>query len=353
MMLGADRWLSPSTLPRTNTHLDSWTLPQMGQRSERPLVDASSSTSDVRAVALLAFNLLPAQSCPTSFPRAQVTDRMQTQAAGMSNGSLSCDARDPVDAPGHGLLRGRGWSSSLAPRAWLPPRPTATRLDFRGSYLPVPATCSVVAYLCSLLRLTTLDQCSSPRDTGEQDHAGRTSCLVAIPSPLHQHSPHARKRRVSDLNDSIPGSLPGSASSNASGYGLPQSLVAGPSELDVGLGPSQPPPQVPSPVAKKGRTNTPWTPAEEQRLKALRDAGSSWSEIAKTFPTRTEGSVKKHWYKDMHYAEFAEDEVSNFSAALLQAIKDYENNKWKVIGQKVGKPAKACEQFAKEQGWKV
>lgn len=28
------------------------------------------------------------------------------------------------------------------------------------------------------------------------------------------------------------------------------------------------------------------------------------------------------------------------SVALLQAIKDYENNKWKVIGQKVGKPAK-------------
>jgi hypothetical protein len=63
----------------------------------------------------------------------------------------------------------------------------------------------------------------------------------------------------------------------------------------------------------------------------MRDAGSSWAEIAKvrsfwecnhrefeyladicvkqTFPTRTEGSVKKHWYKDMHYAEFAEDEV--------------------------------------------
>ncbi|KAF2481394.1 hypothetical protein BDY17DRAFT_318010 [Neohortaea acidophila] len=104
-----------------------------------------------------------------------------------------------------------------------------------------------------------------------------------------------------------------------------------------------------SPVVKKGRTNTPWTPAEEQRLKTLRDAGSSWSEIARTFPARTEGSVKKHWYKDMHYAEFAEDE----SAALLQAIKDYDNNKWKVIGAKVGKPAKACEQFAKEQGWKV
>lgn len=80
------------------------------------------------------------------------------------------------------------------------------------------------------------------------------------------------------------------------------------------------------------------------RLKQMRDAGNSWAEIAKTFPTRTEGSVKKHWYKDMHYAEFAEDE----SQALLNAIKEYENNKWKVIGQKVGKPAKACEQYAKE-----
>ena len=28
------------------------------------------------------------------------------------------------------------------------------------------------------------------------------------------------------------------------------------------------------------------------------------------------------------------------SAALLQAIKEYEASKWKVIGQKVGKPAK-------------
>lgn len=79
-------------------------------------------------------------------------------------------------------------------------------------------------------------------------------------------------------------------------------------------------------------------------MKQMRDSGNSWAEIAKTFPTRTEGSVKKHWYKDMHYAEFAEDE----SQALLNAIKEYENNKWKAIGQKVGKPAKACEQYAKE-----
>ncbi|KAI9758586.1 MAG: hypothetical protein M4579_002962 [Chaenotheca gracillima] len=128
------------------------------------------------------------------------------------------------------------------------------------------------------------------------------------------------------------------------------------------------------PAQKKSRTNTPWTPAEEQRLKTMRDNGSSWSEIAKTFPTRTEGSVKKHWYKDMHYAEFGEDEVMESilhgweavavckfanlllqqSAALLSAIKEYEASKWKVIGQKVGKPAKACEQYAKEHfGGKV
>jgi hypothetical protein len=55
----------------------------------------------------------------------------------------------------------------------------------------------------------------------------------------------------------------------------------------------------------------------------------------------------------MHYAEFAEDEVCSVShhrtrqllmyiksTALLNAIKDYEANKWKEIGKKVGKPAK-------------
>ena len=59
--------------------------------------------------------------------------------------------------------------------------------------------------------------------------------------------------------------------------------------------------------------------------------------------------------QDMHYADFAEDEVRHplfevmniwidtcQSAALLAAIKEYEASKWKVIGQKVGKPAKVC-----------
>jgi len=43
----------------------------------------------------------------------------------------------------------------------------------------------------------------------------------------------------------------------------------------------------------------------------------------------------------MHYAEFAEDE----SQALANAIKEYENNKWKAIGAKVGKPAKVSDSY--------
>jgi hypothetical protein len=52
-------------------------------------------------------------------------------------------------------------------------------------------------------------------------------------------------------------------------------------------------PQIPAPVddvvpvaqppAKKSRTNTPWTPQEELRLKQMRDAGNSWAEIAKVY----------------------------------------------------------------------
>ncbi|MCJ1365727.1 hypothetical protein MMC16_004852 [Acarospora aff. strigata] len=131
-----------------------------------------------------------------------------------------------------------------------------------------------------------------------------------------------RKRKVSDLNN--PFAPPSAASSSA--YPDPGNLG------EVIGAPVEPTSATQS--TKKSRTNTPWSPAEEQRLKTMRDAGSSWSEIA----------------KDMHYAEFAEDE----SAALLAAIKEYEASKWKVIGQKVGKPAKACEQYAREHfGGKV
>ncbi|KAB8078246.1 hypothetical protein BDV29DRAFT_15234 [Aspergillus leporis] len=149
-----------------------------------------------------------------------------------------------------------------------------------------------------------------------------------IPMPQPQLSPpNPKKRRASPQAGTGP-------TMTTSGT----TAAAGEVALDHGPGAPEAPPK------KKGRTNTPWTAEEEQRLKTMRDAGRSWSEIAKTFPTRTEGSVKKHWYKDMHYAEFDEDEA----IALREAIKEYEANKWKVIGQKVGKPAKACEQYAKE-----
>lgn len=70
----------------------------------------------------------------------------------------------------------------------------------------------------------------------------------------------------------------------------------------------------------------------------------------------------------MHYAEFGEDEVGPSvvtvapdrdegnadnvnmltpaqSAALLAAIKQYDADKWKVIGAKVGKPAKVSDMW--------
>ncbi|KAH8816221.1 putative Myb-like transcription factor-like protein [Xylogone sp. PMI_703] len=148
---------------------------------------------------------------------------------------------------------------------------------------------------------------------------------AVAPSPVAARN----KRRAS-------GSAPQINTMAAPSGGLPPSMTGNPPPMPTAdMGP---------PPAKKSRTNTPWTPAEEQKLKAMRDANHSWADIAKEFPNRTEGSVKKHWYKDMHYAEFAEDE----SQALLNAIKEYDANKWKAIGAKVGKPAKACEQYAKE-----
>lgn len=43
---------------------------------------------------------------------------------------------------------------------------------------------------------------------------------------------------------------------------------------------------------KKGRTNTPWTAEEEQRLKTMRDAGNTWSEIAKVCRLSHESFLK-------------------------------------------------------------
>ena len=45
----------------------------------------------------------------------------------------------------------------------------------------------------------------------------------------------------------------------------------------------------PAPAPKKSRTNTPWSPAEEQRLKLMRDANNTWGEIAKVHQTQGRG----------------------------------------------------------------
>ncbi|RHZ68114.1 uncharacterized protein CDV56_105462 [Aspergillus thermomutatus] len=138
----------------------------------------------------------------------------------------------------------------------------------------------------------------------------RVPAYEAIPIPPAQVAPQNSRKRRSPPQ-----------SSAAATMAAPLTSASG----DATQNPQGAPEAAPK---KKGRTNTPWTAEEEQRLKTMRDAGRSWSEIA----------------KDMHYAEFAEEE----SVALREAIKEYEANKWKVIGQKVGKPAKACEQYAKE-----
>ncbi|QGA20424.1 hypothetical protein EYB26_008126 [Talaromyces marneffei] len=168
-----------------------------------------------------------------------------------------------------------------------------------------------------------------------------TAQTPSQPQPHHhqlQPQSQQQQQQQQQVNPRKRRSPPSATTATAGISAIPGSGVVAPVMSDISGGIVETPPK------KKGRTNTPWTAEEEQRLKQMRDLGKSWSEIAKTFPARTEGSVKKHWYKDMHYAEFGEDE----SVALREAIKEYEANKWKVIGQKIGKPAKACEQYAKE-----
>lgn len=138
-----------------------------------------------------------------------------------------------------------------------------------------------------------------------QQHSLSQNPNQHVPQSPSLHNP--RKRSVTDLDSAstLSSNYPidhhglfsptDSAKGIHNSYGMPgPSSAAGPS-VNEGLLQGGEPSSVPKP--KKGRTNTPWTPAEEHRLKVMRDAGNSWSEIAKTFPTRTEGSVKKHWYK--------------------------------------------------------
>ena len=65
------------------------------------------------------------------------------------------------------------------------------------------------------------------------------------------------------------------AAASTSGSADPGGTAEGAGTAELGEPSSSPT------TAKKSRTNTPWTPAEERRLKTMRDAGNSWSEIAK------------------------------------------------------------------------
>ncbi|CAN6635201.1 hypothetical protein TRVA0_015S00628 [Trichomonascus vanleenenianus] len=85
--------------------------------------------------------------------------------------------------------------------------------------------------------------------------------------------------------------------------------------------------------------STAWTRIEEDRLQVLVDAGVKWSEITREFPNRSAGAIKKHYYADMKHTVWTEEE----DAMLQQVVKEDDENRWRRISEKVGKPAKACE----------
>ncbi|KAI9159037.1 hypothetical protein HJFPF1_07043 [Paramyrothecium foliicola] len=242
-------------------------------------------------------------------------------------------------------------SSLTAPpnRATGPPQADMARrndrMDFPGYGAPQPGMTPQQHHQHPTPVQPPMNVPQQPRNAAQQSQQ-----QTPIPTPAQ---PARQRKRPAPSSAPPPATAPPAAPVTPAQVQAP---VAGPPTAQPVGTPAQPQPVVDDatatptsqPPAKKNRTNTPWTPQEELRLKQMRDAGNSWAEIAKrhwseervidtdvlqTFPTRTEGSVKKHWYK---------------SQALLNAIKEYENNKWKVIGQKVGKPAKACEQYAKE-----
>ncbi|KAK9368353.1 hypothetical protein V1509DRAFT_87668 [Lipomyces kononenkoae] len=89
---------------------------------------------------------------------------------------------------------------------------------------------------------------------------------------------------------------------------------------------------------------TTWTKAEEERLRVLVELGTKWQAITKEFPNRTAGAIKKHYYADMKHTTWNPEE----DVKLTEAVKEDEDQKWKRVADKVGKPAKACEKRIKE-----
>lgn len=90
---------------------------------------------------------------------------------------------------------------------------------------------------------------------------------MMLGQPL-DNTPNSRKRKTPHMSN-----MTGMASMTSTGLGDPGGLGDLNDPINETLSPTTAP--------KKSRTNTPWTPAEEQRLKTMRDAGNSWGEIAK------------------------------------------------------------------------
>ena len=97
--------------------------------------------------------------------------------------------------------------------------------------------------------------------------------LLLAPQP-DPTSPTSRKRKAPGMQ--------------SMGLSLPSTGMGDPGGLGDPMDPMDPMGDPMSSIAapKKSRTNTPWTPAEEQRLKTMRDAQSSWGEIAKVDEAR-------------------------------------------------------------------
>lgn len=103
-------------------------------------------------------------------------------------------------------------------------------------------------------------------DPSSQPAPSTVSEISSNLETLQPSSPR-QKRRVSGPTSSSPiAQVAGPSSSMAASSSMPE-----PESSSASM---QPP-------VKKSRTNTPWTAAEEQRLKNMREAGNSWADIAK------------------------------------------------------------------------
>lgn len=117
----------------------------------------------------------------------------------------------------------------------------------------------------------TLPAPTAPVEAPSPSQPAATSTTFSTLPPT---SPNPRKRRASNNPETSPPGSPARPPAPAEGSSAAPTLATPPNPAPV-LAPLE------EAGRKKGRTNTPWTATEEQRLKTMRDAGNSWGEIAK------------------------------------------------------------------------